>query len=268
MVKIATLKKKSINELKSIKAYNELKIKELLKEIEDIETVLTKKSLDEVVLDGLYILDDKQDIIVKIIDSKINYIYNERTWKFFNRPISVRFEKGEMVCTYQNKKRKLNFIFKRELSTTISSAVCILLTKANNEQFINDLVNKFQTFLNYKTQNSEVCKIQNLFTEALFVVNKELSKNYTYSYTFDQNSLFKLLDLKLVKQLIESSKVRFESIVKIWNLIENIQILVNEVYVCSKWSTMKNFKWYEEKTNKINYQFYLKDIVKKQKLNL
>ena len=264
MVKIATLKKKSINELKSIKAYNESKIKELLNEIKDIETVLAKKSLDEVVLDGLYILDDKQDIIVKILNS----IYTEGTWKFLNRPISVRFEKGELVCTFRNKKRKLNFIFKRELSTTISFAVCILLTKANNEQFINDLVNEFQTFLNYKTPNSEVCEIQNLFTKALFVINKELGENYTYSYTFDQNSLFKLLDLKLVKQLIESSKVRFESIVKIWNLIENIQILVNEVYVCSKWSTMKNFKWYENKTNKINYQFYLKDIVKKQKLNL
>lgn len=264
MVTKATLKRKSINELENIRAYNESKVKELLQEIDDINTILATKSQDETVKNGLYLVDGTQDIIAKVSDGNICQVFDTNRNFRINRQIAVRFEKGEMVCQLKSKKRKLTLMIDTGLGFYINEGKIQMLTEATSKSYMNKINYQFNDFLNYETSNKEILKIKNIFMQALAVLNTELNDNYT----FNKDSLFKFLDLEFVKNLIDYHDVKIETVDRVWTLIKSVTFLNQEVFANSSYSLKDNFKRYEDKNNKTDYEFILKNIVKPQKVNL
>lgn len=264
MVTKATLKRKSINELENIRAYNESKVKELLQEIDDINTILAKKSQDETVKNGLYLVNGTQDIIAKVSDGNICQVFDTNHSFRINRQIAVRFEKGEMVCQLKNKKRKLTLMIDTGLGFYINEGKIQMLTEATSKSYMNKINYQFNDFLNYETSNKEILKIKNIFMQALAVLNTELNDNYT----FNKDSLFKFLDLEFVKNLIDYQDVKIETVDRVWTLIKSVTFLNQEIFSNSSYSLKDNFKRYEDKNNKTDYEFILKNIVKPQKVNL
>lgn len=264
MVSVATFSKKSRTELENIREYNEEKVKQLLLEIEVIDTILAEKSEDEIVKDGYYLVDRTQSIIANIFDGKIYQVYDANNDFRINRQIAVRFEKGEMVCQLKGKKRKLTFMLARNFKFSLTESQLGTLVRANNETYMNNLTSRFEAFLNYKTTNKEINKTKDVFIRALEVLNNELNANYT----FDRDSLFKFLDLKFVKDLIEYHDVRLATIYKVLKLIQAIKILNGETFTFFTESFEDNLKRYEKESYKTDFEDFLENIVKIPEVNL
>lgn len=264
MVTEATLKRKSINELENIRAYNESKVKELLWEIDVIDSILAEKSQDEVVKDGYYLVDGTQSILAEVVDGKIYQVYDANQDFHINRKIAVRFEKGDMVCQLKGKKRKLTFMIAKNSEFNITNGTAYILVRSNNKEYIEKIANKFKAFLNYQTENKEINETKEVFNQALAVLNSELNENYT----FDHDSLFKFLDLKFVKNLINHHNISVKIIGKVLTLIYFITFLNQKVFVHSFITLEENLKRYELSNNKRDYKKLLKDIVKMPKVNL
>ena len=264
MVSFTTLEKKSVTELENIRKYNNKKAKELLREIEMIDTILKEKSQDEVVKDGIYLVDGNQSVIAEVVNGKVYQVYDATDDFRINRQIMVRFEKGEMVCQLKGKKRKLNFVISRNSGFVMTNAVADILVRGKNNDYVDGIVNKFNKFLDYQTQNKEIIEIKEVFNHALITLNTELDANYT----FNVDSLFKFLDLNFVKNLVDNQNVSEKMIDKVLRLIYVITFLNRDVFASSLVSLEENLKRYEKKMNKTNYKTLLKDIVKIPEVNL
>lgn len=264
MVSVATFSKKSRTELENIREYNEEKVKQLLLEIEVIDTILAEKSEDEIVKDGYYLVDGTQSILAEVVDGKIYQVYDANRDFHINRKIAVRFEKGDMVCQLKGKKRKLTFMIARNSEFNIANATAYILVRSNNNDYVDGIVNKFKAFLNYQTENKEINETKEVFNQALAVLNTELNENYT----FDHDSLFKFLDLRFVKNLIDYHDVNAKVIGKVLTFIYFITFLNQKVFVHSFITHEENLKKYEISTIKSDYKKLLKDIVKMPKVNL
>ena len=210
MVSVTTLKTKSVNSLESLLASNEEKVKNLLDEIENIKSVLAEKTQNDVVKDGLYFVDGKQDIVAEVVEGMIYQVFSVDPKLRVSRPVSIRFEKGEMVFQLKGKKHRLTFMYHDKNNKFYNSSVCILLAKASTDsKFVDTLLVKFDEFLNDETKNQE------LFYQALAVINNELHANYT----FDKDFLNKFLDGYFVKELLDTYDVTYQTVEKIWKLI-------------------------------------------------
>lgn len=234
MVSVKTLKTKSVNSLENLLASNEEKVKLLLEEIEDIKSVLAEKTQNDVVKGGIYFVDGKQDIIVSVIDGMIDEVFSADKKLHIRRPISIRFEKNEMVCQLKGKKHKLNFMFRDPKNKYYNGYVYELLATASvNINIIDTLLENFDKFLNDKTKNQE------LFKQALAIINNELHSNYTFNKDF----LSKFLNGHFIKQLIDTCGVTYKTVDNVLTLIASIN----------------DYKYSE---------YYLINIVKKSKVNL
>lgn len=234
MVSVKTLKTKSVNSLENLLASNEEKVKQLLEEIENIKLVLNEKTQDNIVKDGIYFIDGKQDIIVTVIDGMINEVFSTDKKLHIRRPISIRFEKNEMVCQLKGKKHKLSFMFRDPKNKYYNGYIYELLTTASvDNNLINTLLEKFDKFLNDKTKNQE------LFNQAFAIINNELQSNYTFNKDF----LSKFLDGRFIKQLMDNCGFTYKT-------VENVLTLI---------AAINDYKYSE---------YYLNNIVKELKVNL
>lgn len=243
------LKDKNLTQLKGMLSNNKEQIISLQETNKIIEELIQSKSNEIELKNGLYLVDDSQEILAYVKDGFVSHVYSSE-YNTINKPINIKITKGEPYFNFQRKKRKLTFVLSEELKRRINYYVFPVFRYLKTKDDFLKIEQRLNEFLTFQSDNPVINDAKNVAISTMTNVNKLIFNDTN----IDLKSLLQLLDLKYVHQLLSDNAVNSDQIyitinglAIICNLIINSDDLSEFINFIKKYSNFKDLKTFNEK---------------------
>lgn len=220
-LKNTNLKNKNVTQLKILLNDYNKQIEELQIKTKEIEELLKKKSNENEIKNGLYLVNDSQNVLAFVKEGFVTDIFSIKNE--FARSISIQQKNDELYFLFKRKKCKLTFVMDETLFKSFPTYYSYAFYSLDLDDFryaVKSILNGYF----YDPANEQVINEMKICLNATFTnLNKLLFKNTTVD---DIDEILKFSDLTYLYQMLNDKFITSEQAIIYIHVFYQIHALI------------------------------------------